>query len=361
MSRGGRRRLVQLAAVLGVAACAPVPAAPVVPHGAAATRLPSIRGGASKAPSPAQPAILLPGEAAALAPLGMGIPFTGHLLIAESSTHSRVLEIDANGTVTWALATTSPPLGRPLGAPDDAFYRLDGASVLLNSESGQGAMAVSRGSGAVLWQIGAYNRRGRDLAHFSNPDDLVPAADGSAWLADINNCRLVHLDGATGTITSVLGGSGCAHDPPHRFAAPNGAFPTRDGSLVVTEIRGSWVTWLNPDGSVRWSHHVPAAYPSDGMAYPDGSVLLTDYSSFGQVLRIGPDGTVLWRYAPRGRDQLNHPSIAIPLAANRVAICDDFGDRVVVVDPITSTVVWEWSGSGAYRLLRPDGLDYRPS
>ena len=130
---------------------------------------------------------------------------------------------------------------------------------------------------------------------------------------------------------------------------------------MVTEIGGSWVDWLNPDGSVRWSHRVPALYPSDAMAYPDGSVLLTDYSPLGQVLRIAADGTVLWRYAPRGRAQLNHTSIAIPLASNRVAICDDFGNRLVIVDPTTSTVVWQWSGSGAYHLLRPDGLDYRQS
>ena len=106
---------------------------------------------------------------------------------------------------------------------------------------------------------------------------------------------------------------------------------------------------------------MPAAYPSDAMALPDGSVLLTDYSSFGAVLRVAANGTVLWRYAPSGAGQLNHPSIAIPLASNRIAICDDFGNRIIIVDPTTSRVVWEWSGNAAYHLVRPDGLDYRPS
>jgi hypothetical protein len=54
------------------------------------------------------------------------------------------------------------------------------------------------------------------------------------------------------------------------------------------------------------------------MAFPDATVLLTDYSTVGQVLRV-------------------------------------------VVDPTTSTVVWQWSGSGKYHLLRPDGIDFRPS
>ena len=72
------------------------------------------------------------------------------------------------------------------------------------------------------------------------------------------------------------------------------------------------------------------------------------------------DGTVLWRYAPAGPVSYNS-SIAIPLASNRIAICDDFGNRIIIVDPTTSRVVWEWSGNAAYHLVRPDGLDYRPS
>ena len=316
---------------------------------------------ATTAPIPAPLVCLLPGQGAALPALPTSAPFTGHLLIAESSGKSRILEINPSGTVTWTLSTASPPLAPPLGAPDDAFYTTGCTAIVANSEYGQGALAVNRLTSAVLWQIGGYLRRGDNLTHFNNPDDAVPAADGTVWMADINNCRLLHLNGATGALIGMLGGHGCSHNPPWQFSEPNGAFPTSNGSLVVTEISGSWVTWLNPNGSVRWSHHVPAAYPSDAMALPDGSVLLTDYSSFGAVLRIAANGTVLWRYAPSGTGQLNHPSIAIPLASTRIAICDDFGNRIIIVDPTTSRVVWEWSGNAAYHLVRPDGLDYRPS
>lgn len=308
-----------------------------------------------------QPGFLLPGAGAGLPALAPGVAFIGHLLIAESSSHSRILEIDPSGAVTWALTTTAPPLGRPLGPPDDAFYSVDGSAIVANSEEGQEAMAVNRLTGAVIWQAGSLFRRGGDLTQFNNPDDAVPAADGSVWLADIRNCRILHLDGSTGAVMTALGGHGCAHNPPRQFSEPNGAFPTAGGSLVVTEISGSRVTWLNADGTVRWSHLVPVGYPSDAMAYPDGSVLLTDYSSVGSVLRVGADGTVLWRYSPRGAAQLDHPSIAIPVASNRVAICDDYDNRIVIVDPTTSTVVWQWTGDATHRLLRPDGLDYRPS
>jgi outer membrane protein assembly factor BamB len=356
-ARTGLRGVVVAGALLLVAcsstASSVPPSAPAPASGATPTAAPPT--------APAPPGFLLPGQAGALPALPAGVPFTGHLLISESSSRSRILEIDPSGAVTWTLATTAPPLPHPLGAPDDAFYTIDGSAIVANSESGQGIMAVNRLSGAVVWQIGSYLRRGTDLLHFNNPDDAVPAADGTVWMADIRNCRLVHLDGATGAVIAVLGGHGCAHNPPRQFSEPNGAFPTPDGSLVVTEISGSRITWINADGSVRWSHHVPAGYPSDAMAYPDGSVLLTDYSTLGAVLRIAPAGTVIWRYAPRGGTQLNHPSIAIPLASNRIAICDDFNNRIVIVDPTNSTVVWQWTGSGTVHLVRPDGLDYRPS
>lgn len=355
-----RLRLVTTCAVaLAVSACASAPElatpSPQLAHPAgpaASSTMP---------PSDTPPAFLLPGEAAALPDLPPGVPFQGHLLIAENSIHSRILEIDPSGQVTWAFSTTSAQLGRPLGPPDDAFYTPDGSAVLLSSEDGQGVLAIARGTGAVLWQLGSSYRRGDSATLFNNPDDAVPAADRTVWVADIRNCRLVHLNGSTGGLLGVLGNRVCRHNPPQQFSEPNGAFPTADGSLVVTEISGSWVTWINPGGTVRWSRRMPAAYPSDAIGYPDGSVLLTDYTSPGAVLHVAANGAVLWRYSPRGSAQLNHPSIAIPIAGNRVAIVDDFDNRIVIVDPTTSQVVWQWSGSGTYRLLHPDGIDYRPS
>ena len=354
-----RRCYPAVISALLLTGCSSMPLATASDPPATPTVAPSSATPATATPAP--PVCLLPGEASALPALPPGVPFTGHLLIAESSGRSRILEINPSGVVTWTVRTTSPPLARPLGPPDDAFYTVNCTDIVANSEYGQGALAVNHLTGATLWQIGTYRRRGDSMTHFNNPDDAVPGVDGTIWMADINNCRLLHLDGTSGRVIGVLGGHGCGHDPPRHFSEPNGAFPTRDGSLVVTEISGSWVTWINSNGSVRWSHRAPARYPSDAMALADGSVLLTDYSSAGAVLRLAPNGSILWRYAPRGSAQLNHPSIAIPLASNRIAICDDFGNRIIIVDPTTSRVVWQWSGNASYQLLRPDGLDYRPS
>ncbi len=288
-----------------------------------------------------------------------GVAFTGELLISDEG-NDRLLLIGADGTVAWTFPTRGQKLPVPFGAPDDAFFTPDGASVVANAEGSQTVTAIDIASSTVLWQVGHNGVRGRAPGYFSEPDDAVPYPDGTIWVADIRNCRLVHLS-ATGDWLGTRGSAACVHNPPLSFDDPNGAFPAPDGSSVVTEIGGSWVTWIKPDGSVLWSVRSPASYPSDAVPYPDGSVLLTDYSSPGAVYRIGPTGQVLWSYRPTGAASLDHPSIAIPLASNRVAICDDWGSRILVVDPTTNTVVWTFTGQGASRLSHPDGLDYAPA
>ena len=111
---------------------------------------------------------------------------------------------------------------------------------------------------------------------------------------------------------------------------------------------------------MAWSVRAPVRYPSDAMQMAGGSVLLTDYSLPGAVVRLSSTGRTLWYYRPSGRAELNHTSIAIPLASNRIAICDDFDSRIIVVDPATDQVIWTFTGSGASRLFYPDGIDYEP-
>ncbi|MHB8619638.1 MAG: outer membrane protein assembly factor BamB family protein [Chloroflexota bacterium] len=319
--------------------------------------------GSAGVPAPTATALparmALPGAAAALPAVPAGVPFVGHLLIADRGNR-RIVEITPSGRVSWLFPKPGQVLPVPFGYPDDAFYTHDFQAVVANSEANQTVTAIAVHSRSILWQAGVPGRPGRGKRHFNWPDDAVPAADGTITVADIRNCRLVHLS-AAGQWLGALGTGACRHQPPVSFAAPNGAFPTQDGGLVVTEISGSWVDWLKPDGSLAWAVRAPVRYPSDAVPYPDGSVLLTDYSLPGQVIRMAPNGHVLWRFAPTGRYRLNHPSIALPLASNRVAICDDNANRVLIVDPTTNAVVWQYWGQGGTHLNDPDGLDFRPT
>jgi len=351
-----------LAALLfTIVGCSPVAAriatpsvSPAVAAPATATSSPTPTPSPAPDPAPSR----LPGASFGLRPLPAGVPFTGKLLIADRG-NGRIIEINASGAVDWVFPRPGEHLPVPFGAPDDAFYTANGTTIIANSEGRQTVTAIDRATGTVLWQVGHYNVRSSARGYFNEPDDAVPQPDGTIWVADIRNCRLVHL-GASGAWLGTIGNRACRHNPPSSFAEPNGAFATTTGSLIVTELGGSWVTDLVPGGSVAWSVRAPVRYPSDAMQMAGGSVLLTDYSQPGAVVRLSSTGRTLWYYRPSGRAALNHTSIAIPLASNRIAICDDFNSRIIVVDPATDQVIWTFTGTGASRLFYPDGIDYEP-
>jgi hypothetical protein len=59
---------------------------------------------------------------------------------------------------------------------------------------------------------------------------------------------------------------------------------------------------------------------------------------------------------------LDHPSLAERLPNGFVAVSDDYRHRVVVINPVTQTIVWQFGqtdlvGTGSGFLNTPDGFD----
>jgi hypothetical protein len=94
---------------------------------------------------------------------------------------------------------------------------------------------------------------------------------------------------------------------------------------------------------------------------------VADYSNPGAVLCLTQQGQLLWRYGPTsGEGRLDHPSLATPLWDGTVSINDDFRQRMVVLDPRTMSLVWQYGhtdvkGSGPGFLSKPDGHEPIPS
>ncbi len=66
-----------------------------------------------------------------------------------------------------------------------------------------------------------------------------------------------------------------------------------------------------------------------------------------------------------GKDQLDHPSLALPLPNGDIVCNDDYNHRVIVVDPRTNKIVWQYGHTGVAGrkpgyLDNPDGLDLVP-
>jgi len=59
-------------------------------------------------------------------------------------------------------------------------------------------------------------------------------------------------------------------------------------------------------------------------------------------------GQPVWRYAPKyGPGMLDHPSLAIELGNGLIALNDDFRNRVIVIDPRTNKIVWQYASTTA--------------
>lgn len=322
-------------------------------------------------PSPVTPAVALgrlaPQTAGHLAPGSNPAVLPGPVLIADED-NNRLLLIDPQGRTLWQFPRPGDLApGQTFLRPDDVFFTADGTRIVATQEENQVVSVIDIATHRIVYRYGVPGRHGSATGYLSNPDDAMLLPDGRLLIADILNCRLLFVPFGATAPSAQLGTTGsCRHAPPGHFGSPNGAFPMRDGRYLVTEINGDWVDALGLDGTVSWSVHPPGVtYPSDTNEISPGRYLTVDYSSPGQILTFDHTGRLLWRYRPTGAAALNHPSLALPLPNGDIFATDDANHRLIVVDPRTNQIVWQYGhtgtpGSAPGYLANPDGMDLLP-
>jgi outer membrane protein assembly factor BamB len=289
------------------------------------------------------------------------------LLIADKR-NNRLIVIDPQGRLVWQFPRPGDlAAGQTFLIPDDAFFSADGKYIVATEEDDFAIRVVDVATHRIVGSYGHPGVHGSGPGYVWNPDDAMMLANGDLVTADIKNCRVVVVSPAAQTVIRQFGITGhCTHHPPSTFGSPNGAFPTTTGHYLVTEINGDWVDEIDLTGHVYWTTHPPRVrYPSDTNEIGPNRYLTVDYSYPGQVVVFNQAGETLWRYAPTGSHRLNHPSLALPLPGGDVLLNDDLNDRVIVVDPRTNTVVWQYGHTGvrgvaAGYLNIPDGVDLVP-
>lgn len=291
----------------------------------------------------------------------------GDLLIADK-LNDRLLIVDPHGRIRWQFPRAGDLRpGQTFKIPDDAFFSADGRRIIATEEDDFVIRVIDVARHRIVYTYGKPGEHGSGPDRLWNPDDAVLLPDGRIVTADIKNQRVLVI-GPHAHVPARRWGSPAFgyHDPPHHYGAPNGAFPIGHGRFLVTEIRGDWVDDVDLHGHVFWSTHVPGVlYPSDSNRIGPDRFLSVDYSSPGQIVVFNRRGQTLWRFAPRGPDQLDHPSLALPLPNGDIVCNDDYNHRVIVVDPRTNRIVWQYghtgvAGRGPGYLDNPDGLDVVP-
>jgi hypothetical protein len=291
----------------------------------------------------------------------------GPVLIADRD-NNRLIEVGPAGRVLWRFpAPGALAPGETFKLPDDAFFSPNGRDVVVTQEDDFVISVVDIAHRRIVYRYGHPGVPGSESDYVHNPDDAMMTPSGDLLSADIKNCRVLVIRPPAHRPLRQLGVTGdCEHQPGSSYGSPNGAFPMTNGDTAITEINGDWLDVLTASGRPVLDTHPPGfTYPSDTNEVGPGLFLSVDYTSPGAIETFSSNGTLRWRYAPTGRLALDQPSLALPLPNGDILANDDKNDRVIVVDPHTNRIVWQYGhthipGAGEGFLSNPDGVDLAP-
>jgi DNA-binding beta-propeller fold protein YncE len=252
--------------------------------------------------------------------------------------------------------------------PDDAFFSPGGRYIIATEEDYSVISIIDTVTHRITRRYGHPGGPGAAPGMVHNPDDAMLLPGGDLLSADIRNCRILVVPPGAHRPSRMYGTTGvCMHRPPHYYGSPNGAFPMNNGDYLITEINNDWVDAMSLSGKVKWSVHPPGiVYPSDSNQVGPNRFLTVGYTDPGKIVEFTRRGKALWRYHPRSKGAaLNHPSLAVPLPNGDILLNDDYDDRVVVIDPHTNRIVWQYGhrgrpGTRPGYLNIPDGVDPLP-
>jgi hypothetical protein len=355
-----RRRFVAVAGLLALVASAAIA---IGGHGGGA---PARAGRASPAGTSER---ARPGAQASAA-LGRGSDpsaLPGPVLIADRD-NNRLIEVSPSGRVLWRFPTPGElSAGETFDLPDDAFFSPNGREVIVTQEDDFVISVIDIARRAIVYRYGHPGAPGSEPGYVHNPDDAMMTPSGNILSADIKNCRVLVIRPPAHRPLRQLGTTGdCVHQLGSTYGSPNGAFPMSNGDTAITEINGDWVDVISAAGRPVADTHPPGfTYPSDTNEVSPGLFLSADYTSPGAIETFTREGSLKWRYAPSGALALDQPSLALPLPNGDILANDDKNDRVIVIDPRTNRIVWQYGhtgvpGSDVGFLSNPDGVDLAP-
>ena len=289
-------------------------------------------------------------------------------LLNSDEQNNRLLIIDRDGRTMWEFPRSGDlAAGQTFKTPDDAYFTPDGQQIIATQGDDNVISVIDIATRKIVYRFGQSGLAGSSPNWLNGPDDAMMLPNGDILASEIKNCRIIMIPKGAHAVSRQLGRTGtCQHQPPQTLGSPSGAFPMMNGNYLVSEINGGWVTEINLSGRVAWSVQVPSVkYIADPNEIGQDRYLTVDYSNPGQVVVFDHTGKVSWRFAPTGEMALNIPSQAMPLPNGNYMICDRGNHRLIIVDPQSKAVLWQYGqtgvkGRGPGQLNFPTGMDFLP-
>jgi outer membrane protein assembly factor BamB len=290
-------------------------------------------------------------------------PLPGDLLIADRG-NNRMLIVNPAHWLLWQFP--KPGSHVSLYFDDDTFFTPSGHQIISNEEEHQDIIRVTYPGGKLVWRYGHPGQAGSAPGYMNTPDDAYALPHGLVIVADAYNCRVLEIRGHR--IVRILGTTGvCVHNPPASFGDINGDTPLPNGHVLISEINGGYIDDMTLGGRLVHVYKAPVTYASDPQLTRNGNIIVADYARPGGVVILNRHtGAVMWSYRPAaGPGMLDHPSLAAMLPNGDVIVGDDFNDRVIVIDPRTKRIVWQYGhtavgGTAPGYLHVPDGFEFIP-
>jgi hypothetical protein len=287
----------------------------------------------------------------------------GNLLIADRG-NDRLLDISPLGQTVWHYSQAASAL-TPGVFPDYAFFTPSGREIVITEDGYSVIDVFDVDPGQIVFSYGRFAHAGSDANHLFDPSAALRVANGQILAADLGNCRVVVITPDHHHVTRQIGTTGrCAHDPPTSFEDPTTAFPTTGGGIVVNEQRDGYADLLNAAGALIRAVRIPGFHHPSSTAEVSSNVLISvDHTHPGAVETFSTTGKLLWRYDPKsGNGELDDPTVAFELPGGDVLVSDERDDRVIVIDPHTNAIVWQYghdhkAGARAGYLDSPVGID----
>jgi outer membrane protein assembly factor BamB len=285
--------------------------------------------------------------------VGSPTPFTGAIYIADEAGN-RIIKVNVQKQILW---TARVP------APDDVNPMPDGGPIIVNSDANQIVYAVSPKTGRILWTYGHLGHSGSQPGYLYIPEDSYGMPHNQVLITDPGNERAIRLNWQTGQILWQYGHTGVESVAPGYLYWTNNAVPLADGDVLITDGAApglpQQLLMVSPAGQLVWHIVLPPVitYPSDAMPVGPGLYALTDYANPAGLYVVNQAGQIVWSYrVTSGPGRLNHASSINRLPNGNFLVSDDQNNRVVVIDPATHQIVWQYgitgvSGSGPDELV----------
>jgi DNA-binding beta-propeller fold protein YncE len=236
-------------------------------------------------------------------PRAVAVDASGNVFV--SDTHNwRIEKFDAAGQFTLEWGSRGGGAYKYNYAKGLAVDRASGAVYVCDTDNGR--VKKYTNTGTFVWEAGSgLKGNGADVA-----------GDGSVYVADPQNARVVQLNGATGAQVRVIGSRGNGNG---QFQYPNGVAVDTDGSIWVTDTTRDVVQHLSATGQYLgqvgspgsgdtrlqegWDVEVLGDYVFVSDADPSANKIKVWSKQGTFVTAYGGGGTALGRFqSPKGMD-----------------------------------------------------------